>query len=238
VVPERHEDLIAELRALSDHLDVPAPADQRSAVRRRLTEPRKAPRWRVWLIGVLVAAAAAVGAISPARAAVVSLLRVAGIEVRTTTPGPVPTASPSPLPSEGPVTLAEAQAAARFPVRAPAALGPPDQLVIADPDPSGAPRIVTLIYRGGAVRLDEFDGTLDVVYLKQAPDAQWVDVGPGRDYGLWLPRAHEVTYLGRDGVARTATARLAGPTLIWASGLVTYRLEGVPTMAEALRLTQ
>jgi hypothetical protein len=42
-----------------------------------------------------------------------------------------------------------------------------------------------------------------------------------------------VTYVGRDGVERTGTARLAGPTLIWSSGELTYRLEGLADLAEA-----
>jgi len=34
-------------------------------------------------------------------------------------------------------------------------------------------------------------------------------------------------------VQRTETARLAAPTLIWVAGGVTYRLEGLSTLAEA-----
>lgn len=243
-----HDDLIAELTALGDHLDVPAPADQRAAVRARLAGVRPAGhgwraalgrsgrRWRIWLIAALVAAAAAVGGIAPARAAVVEavggLLRVAGVEVRTspTATTSLP-ATPSPLPSLRTAALDEARKAALFPIRVPATLGPPEQVTLADPDRAGHPRVVGLSWRGGAVRLDEFDGALSVVYLKQTPQAQWVQLG---DFGLWLPTPHPVTYVDRDGVERTSTARLSGPSLIWQSGTVTYRLEGIAAPDEAL----
>lgn len=247
----RDEDLIAELRALTDHLDVPEPADQRAAVRARISKRGKPsavrarvskkgkPRWRTWLIGVVVAVVGAVGAVEPARAgvidAVTGLLRVAGIEVRTRpTPTALP-ATPSPLPAQSSAKLTEAQQKAHFPVRLPAALGTPDDVTIADPDATGAPRVVTLIYRGGTVRLDEFDGSLNPVFLKQSPDAQWVELG---DIGLWFPTPHPITYVDRDDVEHTATARLAGPTLIWQSGAVTYRLEGISAQEEALAVAR
>lgn len=232
---DRNDDLIAELRALGDFLDVPAAADQRAAVRARLTRREETRRWRIWLIGVLVAVAAAIGAVEPARAAVVSavgdLLRVAGIEVRTG-PAALPAGpSPSPLPFERTTTLDAARRAVRFPLRVPAALGDPQEVTIAD-----QARVVTFAYRNGRVRLDQCDGTIDPVFLKQAPNAQWVDVGT--DYGIWLAAPHEVTYVDRNGVERTVTARLAGPTLIWSHGSVTYRLEGIASADEALEVAR
>ena len=232
---DRPDDLIAELRALGDHLDVPPARDQRAAVRAGIARRKKTRRWRLWLIGVLVSVAAAIGAVEPARATVVSavgnLLRVAGIEVRT---GPVTlpsSPSPSPLPFEGATTLDAARRAVRFPLRVPAALGEPREVTIAD----GA-RVVTFAYRDGRVRLDQCDGTIDPIFLKQAPDARWVDVGA--DLGLWLPAPHEVTYIDRNGVERSVTARLAGPTLIWSHSVVTYRLEGIATLDEALEVAR
>ena len=113
----------------------------------------------------------------------------------------------------------------------PAALGPPESVIVADPDPGGSPRLVTLVYRGGGVRLDQFDGGLDPGFLKSASDAEWTQVAAGT--ALWLPTSHPVTYVDRGGVAHTEAARLAGPTLVWSAGAVTYRLEGVATLAEA-----
>jgi hypothetical protein len=234
-VPDRDDDLAAELRALGAFLDVPEPADQRTAVRTRLTRPVPARRRARWVIAAVAALAGTVGAIAPARAAVVDavdgLLRVAGIEVRREPdPGGLP-AQPGPLPSLRSAGEDEARRTARFPVRFPAALGAPGQVLLADPDPAGAPRVVTAVYRGGTVRFDQFDGAPEPVFYKSAPDGHWTEVGA--DPAIWLPGAHPVTYVDRDGTARTETGRLAGPALIWSTGGVTYRLEGLTTAAEA-----
>lgn len=306
-MPDDLEDLARELRSLAAHLDVGEPADQRAAVRARLTDlPAAGPAaaapetdhrvpvrsWRdrfpglagsgqpqqkrgvddhrstwgprrrfreqalatwqslrsAWRLdtGMMTAQAVArflivavvvivVAAVGPARAAVVDavdgLLRIAGIELRRDPPpGGLP-ATPSPLPSLRTADLDEAQRVALFPVRVPSVLGPPGQVQLGDPDPAGAPRVVTLVYKGGLVRLDEFDGGVSPAFFKSAPDARWTTIGT--DDGIWLPEPHPVTYVGRDGVERTGTARLAGPTLIWTNGEVTYRLEGVATIEEA-----
>jgi hypothetical protein len=240
-VPDDLDDLAAELRALAAHLDVPEPADQRAAVRARLARPavtRPAParpRVRRWILAGVAALIAVVAGVTPARAAVVDavggLLRIAGIEVRREpAPRGLPT-QPSALPSTRTDSLDAARRAALFPVRVPATLGAPEQVQLSDPDPAGAPRVVTLTYRGGTVRLDEFDGGVTPSFFKSAPDGRWTEVGTSQ--GVWLPEPHPVTYVGRDGVERTETARLAGPTLIWSDGQVTYRLEGLKDLEEA-----
>ncbi len=236
-MPDHHDDdLVTELRALGRSIEVPEPADQRAAVRARLTAQPRA-RWhaRRWLVSAVAAIAATVAVVAPARAAVVDavgdLLRVAGIEVRREpAPGGLP-ARPSPLPSPGRVTLDEARRAALFPVRVPAALGTPEQVVVADPDPAGAPRVVSMSFRGGAVRFDQFDGGVDPAFYKSAPEARWTEIGTST--AIWVPGPHPVTYVDRDGAERTETARLAGPTLVWSSDAVTYRLEGFSSLEEA-----
>ncbi|WIM94163.1 hypothetical protein ACTOB_006164 [Actinoplanes oblitus] len=120
---------------------------------------------------------------------------------------------------------------ATFPVAVPAKVGSPDRVLIADPDKNGAPRVVTLVYRGGTVRFDQFDGMVDPVFLKTAPDGQWVE-GVG-DVAVRLTAPHPITYVDEGGVTRTETARLAGPALIGSSRTVTYRLEGFATLEEA-----
>jgi hypothetical protein len=236
-VPEHHDDaLVAELRALGAWLDVPEPADQRTAIRSRLSRRHPARRHaRRWIVAAVAALVGTVTVVAPARAAVVDavggLLRVAGIEVRRAPPpGSLPS-RPAPLPSIRTAGLDQARAAALFPVRVPASLGTPEQVVLADPDANGAPRVVTMTYRDGAVRFDQFDGRLDPAFLKSAPDARWTEIGAST--AIWLPGPHPVTYVDRDGVERTGTARLAAPTLIWATDAVTYRLEGFTTLEEA-----
>ncbi|MBL7260502.1 hypothetical protein [Paractinoplanes lichenicola] len=240
-MPEPHDDLIAELRELDPFLAVPEAADQRATVRSRLSVPvRPQRRWRLWLASALAAVTVAVIAVEPARATVVDavaqVLRVAGIEVRRQ--ASPPRESPSPLPSTGGVTLEQARQRAPFTVKLPATLGPPERVELADPDDNGVPRVVSAVYRGGTVRFDQFAGSAGV-FFKQAPDAEWVDLGPGMS--IWLPKQHTLTYVDRAGLERTATARLATPTLIWERDAVTYRLEGFtslePAKATALSLS-
>jgi hypothetical protein len=43
--------------------------------------------------------------------------------------------------------------------------------------------------------------------------------------GFWVSGAHQVGVLDRSGAFATDTVRLAGDTLLWQDGEVTYRLE-------------
>lgn len=238
--------LAAELRELGRRLDVPEAPDLRVAVRARLTTQPAAVRDRAairgrgrrWLVALVAAVVCGAVAVTPARATVVDavggLLRFAGIEVR---PQPEPTAlpaTPSPLPLLRHIGLDEARRLARFPVRVPARLGVPEQVTVADPAPDGAPRVVSLSFRDGAVRLDQFDGQLDPAFTKQAGGAEWVEVD-GRS-ALWFPGPHPVTYQDRTGMERVETARLSGPTLVWMDDTVTFRLEGVSSRDEAVEI--
>jgi hypothetical protein len=235
----RDDDMIEELRDLGRALRVPPALDQKEAVRRRLTQPApRRPRAKSLVAALAVALVATLTLVAPARAAVVEvvgdLLRIAGIEVRATGPAPVIPATPSPLPSASRADLDEARERAGFALMVPAGLGTPEEIVLADPDQDGRPRVVTMLYRGGTVRFDQFDGSLEVGFLKTTPDAEWVDLGTAVPVAAWLPAPHPLTYIGRDGVAHTETTRLAGPSLIWSSARdTTYRLEGLRTRDEA-----
>jgi hypothetical protein len=229
-----------ELRALGDHIVTPEPPDVRAAVRARLAEP--VPRWRRyrWLIALLAAAVAVlIAAAPPARAAIGRILHFAGIEIsEPTTPSARPSVpgSPAALPTLT-VGLAQARGMAGFPVGIPQRLGLPDTVQVLDVV-AGRPRVVSLIWDPGTpreVRLDEFDGEVEPVYLKQlfgTPDLRQVTIGT--TMGYWLSGPQVLTYVDRQGVARSAAARLAGPTLIWQLGAVAYRLEGIRDAATAI----
>ncbi|WP_433825703.1 hypothetical protein ACQP2E_26755 [Actinoplanes sp. CA-015351] len=238
------DELIGELREIGRALRVPQALDQRNAVRARLTAPApRLRRVRLAAISLVAALIATLALVAPARAAVVQvvgdLLRVAGISVRAEHPPTDLPVDPSPLPSTVSSDLDEARRVAAFPVTVPVDLGPPEEVLLADPGPDGKPRVITMTFRGGTVRFDQFDGTLDGGFLKTTPDAEWVDLGTGAPLAAWLPEPHPLTYIGRDGVTRTETARLAGPSLIWSSTRnLTYRLEGLRTLGEATALAR
>lgn len=194
----------------------------------------------VWIVVILAVTAAVV--VPPVRQAVAdvigSILRLGGIELNTSAPMPTIAPTPSPIPSSFTTDLAGARSRALFPVGVPSRLGEPSSVVLGDVDPRGAPRVVTLFFNGGTIRLDEFDGHLSPDFVKKAgiDDVEWITVSDR--YGVWLGRPHAIAYIDREGTERVETARTAGPTLAWEVGAVTYRLEGVADKNEALRIAE
>ncbi|WP_406064740.1 hypothetical protein [Micromonospora sp. NBC_00860] len=234
-------DLERELRDLSAWLDTPDPPDVTARVRVRLSTP--APRRRRWRsLAAVALVTLLVALLPPTRAAiadvVTGLLRFAGVSIATS-PTPMPPAgTASPLPGQRTVALDEAQRAVRFPIRLPARLGPPEQVLVADPDATGRYRVATLLYDGGALRVDAFDGHLDLAFHKEVtpPGANWVQVND--HFAVWVDGPHALSYVDRAGEIRRETARLAASTLIWQDDDVSYRLEGTLTKAEAIEIAR
>jgi hypothetical protein len=240
-VAERPDDLAAELRALAGWIDVPPPPDVRHGVRTAIENGGR--RWSPRLVAAAIAVAVALVLVGlpQGRAAMAHavdrVLRFAGIEIEHGQPVLPPT--PSPLPSVRSVALDEARRLAAFPIRVPADLGAPDRVELADPGPTGAPRVVTLFYRDGTLRLDEFEGELDLGFVKQIqdPDPEWLQLDAAR-YAVWLPTTHAIEYVDRQGVRHHETTRLAGPTLVWQDATVTYRLEGLTSRDDAVGIAR
>ncbi|WP_018352864.1 RNA polymerase sigma factor [Longispora albida] len=190
-------------------------------------------RGRLGIALALLVAAAVVLAVPPARRVVADvferIIRIGGVVVHRGAPGQ-PSGSPGPVsasPSESPMAVPPW-------VATPAALGTPERAVALDPDAQGRPRVVSLFYRGGTVRVDVFDGR--GVFEKHVyGQAQRVAVRE-LDDALWLPGPHDLLYFDRAMTQRTGVARLAGPTLIWVRSGITYRLEGVGGRDEALAI--
>ncbi|MEU8329003.1 hypothetical protein [Micromonospora sp. NPDC048839] len=232
-------DLERELRDLSAWLETPEPPDVRAQVRGRLHRPVR--RWRP-LAAAALAALLLVAVLPPTRAAVADavtgLLRFAGVSIAVAPAPTVPGGVASPLPGQRVAGLDEAQRAVRFPIRLPAKLGPPERVLVADPDPAGTCRVATLLYDGGALRVDAFDGRLNLSFHKEVipPGADWVEVGG--DFAVWVEGPHVLSYVDRSGVVRKESARLAASTLIWQDADVSYRLEGAVTRAEAIEIAR
>lgn len=193
------------------------------------------------LIAVLIAIVLLLGALTPpVRAAVGEWLRIGGVLIRTgAPPSPLPVQPSSPAGPPSPplggqeLTLDQARAAVAFPVGVPAELGPPHRITVTEDR-----RVVGMDWTidGRRVHLDQFDGTMSWVFVKQ----NWKLVTPtdvaGSD-ALWLAKTHEIAYVDRDGVERRETARLSGPSLIWQPTIdgrdLTVRLEGVSRLEQA-----
>jgi glucose/arabinose dehydrogenase len=146
-------------------------------------------------------------------------------------------------------TLPELQAAVARPVFLPAnaALGPPDALYL-DRDVAGGmvsgvwfagPDRPPASLAGVAVLMSQFDGYLDQGLLDKAVDdrVRVEAVRVGSDAGWWLSGASHIL-VGRggpDGVVEVPT-RLAGDTLVWTHGGITFRLETEAGLERALAI--
>ncbi|MBG0827702.1 hypothetical protein HS041_07990 [Planomonospora sp. ID67723] len=206
---------------------LPAPWRLRGA---RRTPPGSRVRRRVAVAVTAALVALFFGATPVGRTAVVEILRFAGVELRIGNPGPLPSGTPHPLPREGRSSLEEARQRVAFPIAVPAELGEPDEVRVSD-----GGRVVSLLWPG--VRLDQYDGALQVVFRKELgppwPEEVNVDGFPGS----WIPAHHSLSYRPRGGGPPVA-ARIAGPTLIWQRGQVGLRLEGVTDPTRAVEIAR
>jgi hypothetical protein len=235
-------DLQDQLRALGRALNAGVRDDLADAVQARIAAlppdrrtgraAARTPRWRRWVaaIAALLAAVAVSAAVSaPVRAAITHVFRFGGVEVRPG-PGPTPLASPT-LPGEHATDLDSAGREVGFRVRTPARLPPPDAVTVSDK------RVVSLYYSrpSGPVRIDEFSGDVDHVMWDKyvaVGMAQRVTVA-GHD-ALWFEDPSVLQYVLPDGEPDPGSARRTHGALVWSDGGVTYRIDGIRPLADAI----
>lgn len=197
---------------------------------------RQGARWlgRRWqAAGALLAGAAVVAvAASPAGARVGEWLGIGAVEV---VQAPGPTALPPPDPAavmgEHEVTLAEAARLAPFPLVSSPELGPPVRTLVSEP-----PGVVSMVW-AGPVRLDQMGGVIDYGAVKQ----YWGELTPTDVDGaeaLWMPVPHPVQFRAASGATQAVPPRTAGATLLWERAGVTYRLEGIPELSDAVTVAE
>jgi hypothetical protein len=229
-------DLTEDLLSLGREWPVETRDDLADRVLAEIARPvprtRKGFQWRRWLIavGAVLAAIAISAAVSaPVRAAIAHVFRIGGIEVHSGA-GPAPAASPS-LPGQHPTSLAAASDQAGFTVRAPQALGAPDQVTVSTAG------VVSLRYRtpGGPVQIDEFAEDISPMFEKYTAMGAAQKVRVNRHDGYWFNDPTVTIYLGPDG-ADPSTARQTNGTLIWVADGVTYRLDGIRPLSAALEV--
>jgi hypothetical protein len=245
---ERMQRLEDRLLDLGTAIAFPATPALSEAVAERLRQPRRSFRLgRPLSRGMALAFAATVLLVGIAAAFAVG---VGGLRL---TFGP---ASFSPLPSliagpglGDPTTLAEARGDVTFALRVPALveLGDPDLVYLADPPVGGA---VTLLYgeRPGfpadpATRIGlivtQFRADIGPELFEKLIDSGVrVTASKVGDANAWWIAGGDHFFFFRDATGRVveSTLRLAGDSLIWEEGRVTYRVEGASTIEEAVRV--
>jgi hypothetical protein len=200
-----------ELRVLGRSAVVPPVAEDLTAavltrvadlpVRRRLRD-----RWRAFLAGFLVLLAGA-ALTPPVRATVAEWLRIGGVQAQPVGTGPT-TAPPVPgVP--GRLSLADAERIAGFKPALPTDLGAPVGV-------DASKGFVAMSWDG--VRLEQFQAEVSPLYFKKYYES--LEFIPDID-AFWFKTPHELV------LADQRVVRIAGPTLVWVRGGVTFRLEGV-----------
>jgi hypothetical protein len=242
-VPELERDL----RALGAAVEFPPTPPLAAAVQARIaTAPTaRVVAWRRPVALALVALAAAVGAVMAvpsARTAVLEWLGLRGVSiVRVPETRPVPPGGDLALGDE--VTLAEARRSADFRIRLPRELGEPDAVFFSASEAPGGH--LSLVYGSGEeveLLLTQFRARIDEEFLQKTvgprTTAERVTVQRSSP-AFWIEgEPHEIFYVDANGQVLPDTARLAGNTLLWQVGDVTFRLEGIETMEEAVRVAR
>jgi len=241
-------DLERELRDLGGALELPAaPEDLAARVREAVTSepaPRRRPGRRALVVALAVLVLAAVGALAvpQARTAILEWLGLRGASVERVETRPTAPAVPDDLGLGDLVTLAEARELAAFEVVDPGGtgLGAADEIRFDPVTADGQVAFLWLDENGDPeTLLTEFRAPLGFEFVGKlaGPGTEVVPVDVNGAPGLWLEgEPHGFYYLGADGEPRDETLRLAGNTLLWERGPLTFRLEGDLTRAEALGL--
>jgi hypothetical protein len=243
------EDRLLDLRAA---VAFPPTPPLSALVAERLRQPTPSPRFglgRPLGRGLAIAIAATVLLVGIAAAIGFG---IGGLRL---TFGPV---SFSPIPSlaVGPglghqTSLADARRDVSFSLRVPGLdeLGEPDLVYLLEPPAGGA---VTLLYgeragfpadptSGVGVIVTQFRADIGPEYFEKLIDSGISVTATSVDGGAawWIAGGdHFFFYRDANGRPVDTTLRLAAPTLIWEASGVSYRVEGAPSMLDAIRVAE
>jgi hypothetical protein len=231
-------------------------------VRERLSgQPQREPARLGWARAALIALLALAGlmAVPQVRAQVVRFLQIGGIHIRFAEPTATPTAAPTgtatarpnpttaltatPLDSvlelPGETTLAAAQSQAHFAIGLPTYptdLGDPDRvyhLTMGDPS-RGSVVVLVWLDDSGGMRLALYEFGPGTEAWKAGLEGS-VETTVDSLFALWTDQPHTLEFVTSTGVER----RLVTETvLIWFDDPLSYRLEGAPTLEEAIRIAE
>lgn len=241
------ESLSAELELMATSFAYPPTPDlaarERDRLRQHAPHPRPRPAFRRSLAVaaiLLLLLFAALMAIPPVRAAFLRVLHIGVFEINVieeTPEQPAPTPSPGSLTDLGDLTtLADAAAQFPYPLVSPPSLGAPDWVYI-QKNTDYPSNVITLVWTGdddagGSQIMLTYFG-LEGLAHKTASGEQVRDVRIGGMAGVWIEGPH---LLGLLQLGTTTNVTVESNVLIWSDGVVTYRLEGMFTLDEAIVL--
>lgn len=262
---EGHDDLRSELSGLGEQLDTGRPAHHPVAVaidriRASTSAGEPDPGWRpppgdagpvgnrsrrplvLAASAVVVALAATLAAPGP-RAAVARWLGIGSVDVTYT--DEVPFAAGRTFDLGTPVPLPEALDEATWPVQSPANVDAPARAYTGQPGGSitlvwaPSPDLPEIDDSGIGLLLAALPGTIDGGNVSKEigprTSVEQVPLGDGPAY--WIAgEPHLVRVTDADGRVVVDATRLAGNTLVWTDGDITYRLESALTRDDAVAL--
>ena len=203
-----------ELRSLA--IEFPPEPDLRAAVLERV-ERRRVPMRLAFALGVL-AVAGALFAIPQTRAAILDFFHIGNVRIERVETAPT---APTGVRLGEQVTLEEARESVAIDLAVPRAW---DAVHV-----DGA--FVTFALRPDGY-LTQWGGTGAPVLEKEAgPNTRFEEFLIDGDFAMWIEGTEHV-------VVRGPHRRMAGNVLIWERDAVTYRLEGVEDMHEAIRVAR
>lgn len=207
---------------------------------------RAVARWRLAAAALVIALLA----VPEVRAAVLSVLRIGGMQIifveptvtptlqasRTPRPTPTPEWLASALDLPGETTLEQVQKQVNFPILLPSELGMPDKLYLQQ---FGGP-VITLVWL--APNQPDTLAYVLQIFDPRAAASKLVPFNAGErpvtvngKRGYWIPNAHEVVFFGPQGDFRRL---VRANVLVWEMGRITYRLETQQPQKDAVRIAE
>jgi hypothetical protein len=253
-VPD-HSDLLERMLrdAGAEFRQRPTP-DVTAAVRARLdeplSEPQRAPKWRVVIAAVFAAIALAL--IPGVRTAVADLLdEIPGIRLNfergVSEPARTPRATApgqslgAPLGLLHPIDLATAQAKVPYDIPLPAELDPPDEVYVREGIMTmlwgATPTLPALGDSEVGLIIDVVDGSRGPVFEKllMGVHVDWLEIDG--EPAAWVAEPHPLVVVNAEGIPDRELERTAARTLLL-SGPVSIRLESMLTRPEAIALAE
>lgn len=235
--PPLHTAVQAQLHAARSH---PSPLP---------TNPHPHPRRGLALAALLaLLALAAMLSVPAVRAALGRILQIGAVTIFVGEtagelehpPTAAPATSPAPTP-EGTMTLEQARAAALFPIWLPDAtvnLGAPDTIDLQQHADAGMQIIILTWFDPPQIetgRLVLYQINVVEYAYKMLPRDSLVETTVHTRPAFWITGEHLLQIPDFSG---NMQERLVGDVLIWTDGELTFRLEGAPTLEDAVRIAE